>query len=115
MGHADDEGKSGKANFHWELIKLLVQIAWADDEIAPQERRVVVGLASKLELSPEQIAEVEALLDGGAPLPPPNMQLLRSRSAEVISAAEQIVMVDDEIAEDENRVLAELHSLLSSG
>jgi uncharacterized tellurite resistance protein B-like protein len=101
-----------KAVFRWELMKLLIQIVWADDEVAPEERRVLLGLAERLALSAEQIELVSACLDGGTPLPAPNMSILRERRDEVIQAAEQLVLADTEIAEDENRVLAELSALL---
>ncbi len=111
MGDQEAEKSLEKKAFHWELMKLLLQVAWADDRVVPQERRVLVGLAQKLSLEPARITEIDACLEGAA-LPPPDMQLLRSRRAEVIEAAEQIVMVDDEIADDENSVLAQINELL---
>ncbi len=104
-----------KAVFRWELMKLLIQVVWADDEVAPEERRVLLGLAQRLCLSAEQVQLVEACLAGGHALPAPNMTILRARRDEVIEAAEQLVLADTEIAEDEHRVLAELSALLGKG
>jgi uncharacterized tellurite resistance protein B-like protein len=101
-----------KAGFRWELMKLLLQVAWADDRIADQERRILTGLAGRLSLGPERTEALEHCLEQGTPLPAPDMALLRSRRAEVIEAAEQLVMVDGEIDDDENRMLVELHALL---
>ena len=105
-------GGAGKSAFHWELMKLLLQVAWADDHIAPQERRMLMGMAERLSLSPERVKEIEACLEQGASLPAPDMTLLRNRREEVIEAAEHIVLIDNEITDDENRVLAELNTLL---
>lgn len=103
---------AGKREFHWELMKLLLQVVWADDAVATPERRVLLGLANRLSLDAEQIGAVERLLDGGEALPPPNLTLLRSRRDEVVEAAEQLVLADEEITDDENRLLAELNALL---
>ena len=113
MSDQDDE----RAAFHWELLKLLLQVAWADDVVHPAERYVVLHFALRFGVSDEQIAELERHLDGSAPvsLPPPNFALLRRRKEEAMDAAQQLVIADDEIRDAENELLAELHVLLSEG
>lgn len=99
--------------FHWELLKLMLQVAWADDVIQPEEERIILGMAKRLSLDDSQIAEITTHLRGEAPLPPPNMQILRERKDEVIQVAEQLVLSDNDIAEEENEVLTQITELLS--
>ena len=101
-----------KAEFHWELMKLLLQVAWADDEVQGADRRLVLGLAERLGLSVERRAELDCRLEGLGSLPPPNMAMLKARKAEVIQTAEAVVMSDETIADDENEMLQQLHQLL---
>lgn len=109
-----EDSAEDKAAFRWELMKLLLHIVWADDDVADEERRVLLGLAQRLKLSGGQTQLLHECLNGTTPLPPPNIALLRARRAEVIEAAEQLVLADTEISDDENRVLAELHVLLGA-
>jgi uncharacterized tellurite resistance protein B-like protein len=101
-----------KAEFHWELMKLLLQVAWADDEVQGAERRLVLGLAERLGLSVERRAELDCRLEGLGSLPPPNMTMLKARKAEVIQTAEALVMSDENVADEENDMLQQLHELL---
>jgi hypothetical protein len=103
-----------KAVFYWELLKLLLQVAWADGAVKPPERRIILGLGKRFQLSGEQLAELEVHLNGGTLLPAPNFDLLRSRSEEVLLAAEQIVLLDDDIDDEENALLVELHAMFGN-
>lgn len=101
-----------KSEFHWELMKLLLQVAWADDEVQGAERRLILGLAERLGLPLERRAELDCRLEGLGSLPPPNLSLLKARKDEVIQTAEALVMSDESIADDENHMLQQLHELL---
>jgi uncharacterized tellurite resistance protein B-like protein len=104
-----------KSEFHWELMKLLLQVAWADDEIQGQERRLILGLAERLGLPLERRAELDCRLEGLGSLPPPNMGVLKARKAEVLQVAESLVLSDERLDDDENSMLAQLHELLGDG
>ena len=106
-----DDTDDNKAAFHWELLKLLLQVAWADGQIKPSERRIILGLAGRLGASPEQIDELKLHLDGTTTLPAPNFDLLRSRGEEVMEAAEQLVIANDVYDDEENALLAQLHTI----
>ena len=102
-----------KQEFHWELLKLMLQVAWADDVIEPEEKWAIISKAERLQLNEAQIAELETHLRGEGPLPPPNMQILRGRKDEVIQVVEELALADDHIADEENQVLAQITELLS--
>jgi hypothetical protein len=101
--------------FHWELMKLLLQVAWADDEVVESEHRIVLGLGERLGLSSERMAELTEHLTTGKSLPPPDLGVLRARKHDALHAAEQLVLADDEISDEENLLLAELTALLGGG
>ena len=101
-----------KPKFYWELMKLLLQIAWADDVVVKAERRMFLKLAERLRLSEEQAATVEQCLDGQAPLPAPDLALLREHRDDVMNAAKHVAMADQEFADDEKAMLDELSALL---
>jgi hypothetical protein len=103
-----------KSAFHWELVKLMLQVAWADDAVEPVERKIVEGLAERLSLPNENLEELRTCLDGRQSLPPPDMQLLRGYKEEATQLAEQLVIIDDEVTDDENRLLAELNEMLGA-
>lgn len=111
------EQDSDASAFHWELLKLLLQVAWADDVVHPSERYVIMQLALRFGLSDERIAELERHLNGRGleSLPPPNVALLRTRKEQAMDAASQLAIADDDIHEAENELLQELHMLLNDG
>jgi len=101
-----------KPTFYWELMKLLLQVAWADDIIAKSERRLVLKLADKLALTKLQVEILEGCLDGKAPLPPPDLALLRDHREEVMQAAKHVAMADRDFAEEEQAMLQGLEAML---
>ncbi|MDH5676130.1 MAG: TerB family tellurite resistance protein [Myxococcales bacterium] len=96
----------------WELCKLLLQVAWAEHEVDAEARQLLGAIAERLGLGQAQRDELARLLSGGAPLPAPDLGLLRAHRSEVIELAEELVLADGVIGDDENRVLAELTELL---
>ena len=102
----------GDAAFGFELCKLLVQVAWADDDVAPEEIAALEAFAATLGLDAEQRGELDAALRGTGPLPPPNLGLLKARKVEVFRAVRQLLASDARIHEDEQALLAELTTIL---
>lgn len=99
-------------SFNLEVLKLLLQAAWADDEIQPQERELIQTHARTLQLAPDEVVELETYLNGHAPLPPPNLGLLRLRREEAIQAVRTLLLVDDRLEESETIILEQVEELL---
>jgi len=97
--------------FAFELMKLLLQVAWADDEIAPEEADALLAFG-KRKLTPSQLQTIAACLAGKAPLPPPNFSLLKARRVEVLGAVKNLLTSDLRIASGEEAILAQISTLL---
>ncbi|ACY17769.1 hypothetical protein [Haliangium ochraceum] len=97
---------------HLELIKLLLQVAWADDRVEDFERAHLRAMAQEGGLDAEQSAALEACLDGHAPLPAPDLGFLRAHRDAALAAAQQLMVGDHEVARGELIVFDELRTLL---
>lgn len=100
------------AHFASELIKLLVQVAWADHDVAPAEAEALLAFARKSHLAEADLSNLQAMLTGRAPLLPPNLGLLRERRAEVLRAVKELLLADFELADEEEDVLQQIAILL---
>lgn len=102
------------AEVNVETLKLLLQVAWADDTLDSKERDAVVVLGVKWGVPDETMAMLLKHLDMGKPLPQPNLGLLRQHRAVVLAAAEWFVGVDGVIEESEKDFLSTVGELLGN-
>ena len=65
-----------------ETLKLLLQVAWADDTLDPKEREAVVKLGPAWGVPQETMDLLLKHLDMGKPLPQPNLKLLREHQCQ---------------------------------
>ena len=98
--------------FTFELVKLLLQVAWADHDVAPAEAEALLAYARRGGLSGSELESVSAMLSGRAPLSPPNLALLRERRTEVLRAVKELLLSDLEIADEEEELLEQIAALL---
>lgn len=103
---------AGSKVFALELVRLLVQVAWADHDVAPSEAEALVAFARRSGLAEEELQELSAMLAGRAPLAPPNLGVLKERRTEVLRAVKELLLSDLEIAEEEEDVLGQIAALL---
>jgi uncharacterized tellurite resistance protein B-like protein len=95
------------------LMKFVCSFAWADLQIADQERSFVHKMMRKLKLDAADARQVEAWLE----LPPradevdPN-DVPREHRALFLSVAREVIGADGEISEEERENLALLEQLL---
>lgn len=98
--------------FNAEALKLLLQVAWADDQLDPKERAFVAGLGPAWRV-PEPVMQVLLEhLDRGKPLPQPNVALLRTKPDAVIAAAEALIAADGVIDGEEMNFVDQVRELL---
>jgi hypothetical protein len=98
--------------FAFELVKLLLQVAWVDDDISPEESGALLAFARKSQLTSEQLEVLSACLAGKAPLPPPNLAILKPRRVDVLRAAKNLVQCDLRVGAAEETILEQISTLL---
>jgi len=103
---------SAQGQFAFELLKLLLQVAWADDQVSPEEANALLAFGQKNQLTAEQLALLAACLAGNAPLPPPNLGFLRSHRLDVLRAVKELLQSDLHVADEEGALLEQISSLL---
>ena len=104
-------------HFNFEVIKLLLQAAWADLRLEDEEAQLILGRARKLGLLSDQLArdldKIRGYLRGDEPLPPPDMGLLKVHRQEVLQAVREVLVCDSKIDQDEKVIWEEICSLLT--
>jgi uncharacterized tellurite resistance protein B-like protein len=107
------EAQLTDAQFAFELLKLLLQVAWADEDVAPEEAEALMVFARKQQLSHDKLQLLSECLAGRAPLPPPNLGLLKPRRLDVMRAVKELLLSDLSVAEEEEAILEQISLLLS--
>jgi hypothetical protein len=98
--------------FNAEALKLLLQVAWADDSLDPQERAFVANLGPAWHVPDAVMQVLLGHLDRGKPLPQPNLQLLRTRPDAVIAAGEALIAADGVMDGEELDFMDQVRQLL---
>jgi hypothetical protein len=93
-----------------EVIKLLLQVVWADDVVTSVERDALFAAADRLAGDGGR-ALLTATLDERQPLPAPNMGLLVRHRAEVLKEVARLSAVDG-IHADELDLVATIGGML---
>lgn len=100
--------------FHIEVVKLLLQMAWSDDELDPNEREQIRMAATKWGVPPADLQMLMQRLDEGEPLPVPNLKLLRRKPEAAIAAARRLMLADGKIQAPEAEMLAQIKEMLTA-
>ena len=95
-----------------ELVKLLLQVAWADDDVQTAEADALLAYAKRCALPPEQLELLSECLAGRAPLPPPNLGFLKEHRLDVLRAVKELLLSDLHIADEEEQILSQISELL---
>jgi hypothetical protein len=103
---------SNQDRFHLELLKLLLHVAWSDDEIDPREARLILGVARQWHIPAEDLALLESCLDLGQPMPAPDLGLLRTRPQDVLLAVRGVIGSDAQVRLPERESFAQIRELL---
>lgn len=101
------------AAFASELVKLLVQVAWADHDVASEEAEALLRFARQNGLAQAELDGLKAMLTGRAALTPPNLSLLKHRRTEVLRAVKALLVSDVHVAEEEEEILNQISILLT--
>jgi len=105
-------GAPQNAEFSFELLKLLLQVAWADDDVAQEEADALLAYGRKSLLSQDKLELLGQCLAGRAPLPPPNLGFLKERRLDVMRAVRELLLSDLSVADEEQAILEQISALL---
>ncbi len=103
---------SGNPSFDTEVVKLLLQVAWADDTVEPAEREMIFGLGRSWLVPEAELKVLMERLEQGKPLPQPNLALLKTRPDDVLEAARALAATDGSMAAAEKEMIAQISELL---
>ena len=95
-----------------EILGLLLQVAWADEEVAANEAAEIIGRAQNLNIGDEHIALLQACLRGEKTLPPPNMGYLREHREHALAAVRALIAADGGQSDEESEVLEQIEEML---
>src|SRR5437868_5085466 len=98
--------------FAFELVKLLLQVAWVDDDMSPEEAGALLAFGRKSQLTGEPLELLSACLAGKAPLPAPNLGILKARRVDVLRAAKHLIVCDLRVGAAEEAILTQISTLL---
>jgi tellurite resistance protein len=99
-------------DFNVEVLKLLLQVAWADGEVAEREAQVIKGLGRSWTVDEKTLSFLLTKLEQGHPLPPPNLKFLKTRPDEVMEAARALVAADGRTDAQETELLEQLKAMM---
>jgi len=105
-------GPQAPEQFAFELLKLLLQVAWADDEVAPEEAESLLAYARRERLAADKLELLARCLAGREPLPPPNLGFLKERRLDVLRAVKGLLTSDLAVVDEEEKILEQISELL---
>jgi hypothetical protein len=98
--------------FNLELIKLLLKIAWVDQELDAHEKNLILGAARSWSVPEPELKQLLVRLEQGDPLPEPDVALLKARVDDVMTAARALVLSDGKVKKEESALLKQLAATL---
>jgi len=97
-----------------EILGLLLQVAWADEEVGSKEAASIIGRAKRLKVPDDYLEVLVACLRGEKTLPPPDMGFLRKHRDEALAAVKMLIAEDNVVTEGEAELLQQIDDLLST-
>jgi tellurite resistance protein len=101
--------------FNLEVLKLLLNLAWVDGEVAQQEVNMLLGLGRSRSVPEGALQQLKASVDAGRRPAEPDFDLLRTRSDEALQAARALVLVDGRVHPEETALLKRVQAALMGG
>lgn len=97
-----------------ETLKLLLQVAYGDHHLSPAEARFIRAVAGRTRSSDAFRTALPDWLAGRAPLPPPDLGLLRRYRAGCLAMVELVARADGFVCEAEHDLVAEISAILDA-
>ncbi len=97
-----------------ETIRLLLHVAWSDDDIAPEEYDYIFRMARNAGLADKDIMALDAAMRDRSRLYEPNMDILKPHKEQVLAHVQALISADDVIDQKETDILVKIATLLNS-
>jgi uncharacterized tellurite resistance protein B-like protein len=97
-----------------ETIRLLLHVAWSDDDIAPEEYDYIFRMARNAGLSDKDIMALDAAMRDRSRLYEPNIEILKPHKDAVLAHVQALISADDVIDQKETDILVKIATLLNS-
>lgn len=95
-----------------EILKLLLQVAWADHEVSADEIDHILEHATEAEMDADTVELLASCLRGERQLPAPDLGMLRAHKERALIAAHKLIMSDETAGDDEKQTFHEIKALL---
>jgi uncharacterized tellurite resistance protein B-like protein len=102
----------GSNNISFEVVKLLLQVAWSDHEASPNEAEGIMQFAKRHDLDEVELAAVSAALFDRAPLPVPDLGTLKAHRVRVLGELKELLESDLGVSHEEEAMLRQISQLL---
>lgn len=104
---------SDEDRFNLEVVKLLLKVAWVDQQLDPHEKNLILGVARSWAVPEPELKQLLTRMEQGDPLPEPDMALLKTRPDDVMTAARALVLSDGKVKQEESALLKQLAASLA--
>ena len=98
--------------FGVELLKLLLQVAYADNALHPSETKMIMQLAKYWALPQDQVDEIAQVMQAPAKLPAPNLAVLKKSPHHVLEGLRFVARADGGTSAEESDLIDEVETLL---
>lgn len=99
--------------FNIELLKLMVQVAWSDGQVATREAGVILGAARSWGVPESEVTALRHAMERQNAPPAPDLSLLKERANEALEAVRAVIASDGRIERAEKEMLEELRVILT--
>jgi uncharacterized tellurite resistance protein B-like protein len=99
--------------FTEETIRLLLYVAWADDDVTPEEYDYLLRMAQNGGLGTVAVAGLDQALRDRKSLSRPDIEFLKPYRDEVLTHVRALIRADDHIAPAETDILHKIASALA--
>ena len=99
--------------FTEETIRLLLYVAWADDDVAPEEYDYLLRMARNSGMGEAKVMSVDSALRDREVLREPDYAFLKPHRDEVLVHVRNLIEADNHIAPQETDILHKIASALA--
>ena len=96
-----------------ETIRLLLYVAWADDDIAPEEYDYLLRMAQNGGMGTVAVAGLDKAMRDRKSLSRPNIEFLKPYREEVLAHVRALIEADHHIAPAETDILHKIAAALA--
>lgn len=104
---------SEEDTFNFEVLKLLLFVAWVDGEVDQHEAQMVMGLGRSWSVPEMMLQGLMDEMKAGKRTREPDWALLKTRSDDAITAARALVLADGKVKPEESALLKRVVTALT--